>query len=55
MVMPELSAFIGEELAKEAAISKGKLKAHEPREGLRKMNNDGKKDKNKKAKDGDDA
>ena len=46
MVMPELSSFIGEELAKEAAISKGKLKAHELREGLRKMhdpkNNKGK-------------
>ena len=39
MVMPELSTFIGEELAKEAAISMGKIKAHELREGLRKMNN----------------
>ena len=39
MVMPELSTYIGEELAKEAAISKGKIKAHELREGLRKMNN----------------
>ena len=39
MVMPELGTFTGEELAKEAAASKGKLKAHELREGLRKMNN----------------
>ena len=39
MLMPELSTFIGEELAKEAAVSKGKLKAHELREGLRRMSN----------------
>ncbi len=35
MVMPELSAHIGEELAKEAAISKGKIKAHELRQKLK--------------------
>ena len=39
MVMLELSTSIGEELAKEAAISKGKIKEHELREGLRKINN----------------
>ena len=44
MVMPELSAFIGEELAKEAAVSKGRVKALELRESLRKINT-GKKDK----------
>ena len=38
MVMPELSTFIGEELAKEAAVSKGRIKAHELREGLRRIN-----------------
>ena len=35
MVMPELSAHIGEELAEEAAISKGKIKAHELRQKLK--------------------
>ena len=45
MVMPDLSTFIGEELAKEAAVSKGKLKAQELREGLRRMNNPKGKDK----------
>ncbi len=39
---PELSAHIGEELAKEAAISKGKVKAHELREQIKKLK--GKKD-----------
>ena len=35
MVMPELSEYIGEELTKEAAIAKGKLKAHELRQELK--------------------
>lgn len=34
-VMPELSSFIGEELAKEAAISKGRVKAHELRQQMK--------------------
>ena len=37
-VCPELSEYIGEELAKEAAITKGKVKAVELREQVRKMN-----------------
>ena len=39
MVMPALTSFIGEELAKEAAVSKGRVKAHELREQIRKINN----------------
>ena len=46
--MPALACFIGEELAKEAAISKGKLKAHELRESLKKLGNNNGKNKNKK-------
>ena len=37
-VMPSLSEYIGEELAREAAVSKGKVKAHEFREKLRLLN-----------------
>ena len=37
MVMPALSAFIGEELAKEAAVTKGRVKAHELRASLSKI------------------
>ena len=37
MVMPELSEYIGEELSKEAAVSKGKVKAHELRQQLQKL------------------
>ena len=40
-VMPELSNFIGEELAKEAAVSKGRVKAHELRLQLRKLQKPG--------------
>ena len=36
-VMPELSEYVGTELAKEAAISKGKMKAYELREQLKKI------------------
>ena len=44
-VMPELSEYIGEELAKEAAITKGKVKAHELREQVKKLGRgSGKKD-----------
>ena len=35
IVMPELSAYIGEELAKESAILKGKVKAQELRDKIR--------------------
>ncbi len=38
MVMPELTSYIGEELAKEAAVTKGKVKAHELREQIKKLN-----------------
>ena len=38
MVMPQLSAYIGEELAKEAAVTKGRVKAHELRASLQKIN-----------------
>ena len=37
MVMPALTSFIGEELAKEAAVTKGKVKAHELRAQIRKL------------------
>ncbi len=37
--MPELSAFVGEELQKEAKITKGHLKVVELREQVRKMQN----------------
>ena len=37
MVMPELSEYIGEELSKEAAVSKGKVKAHELRQQMQKL------------------
>ncbi len=37
MVMPALSEHIGNELAKEAAITKGKVKAHELRAQVKKM------------------
>ena len=37
-VMPALSQFIGDELGKEASVSKGKVEAHEFREKLRQMN-----------------
>ena len=36
MVMPALSTYIGEELAKEAAVTKGRVKAHELRESIKK-------------------
>ena len=36
MVMPALAEFIGNELAKEAAITKGKVKAHELRAQVKK-------------------
>jgi hypothetical protein len=36
-VMPELSTFIGEELMKEAQITKGRVKAHELRETVKKL------------------
>jgi hypothetical protein len=36
-VMPALAEYIGEELGREAAISKGKVKAHEMRQQLRKL------------------
>jgi hypothetical protein len=36
-VMPELSTFIGEELLKEAQITKGRVKAHELREQVKKL------------------
>jgi len=36
-MMPELSAHVGDELAKEAAITKGRLKAHEMREQVKKL------------------
>ncbi len=36
-VVPELSNYVGEELSKEAAITKGKLKAHEMREQVKKL------------------
>ena len=55
MCMPALSEFIGGELAKEAAISKGKVKAHELRESIKKMGGggggEGGKDKKKKKDD----
>jgi hypothetical protein len=35
--MPELSTFIGEELMKEAQITKGRVKAHELRETVKKL------------------
>ena len=38
MVMPALTSFIGEELSREAAITKGKVKAHELRAQLKKLN-----------------
>eukprot|EP00973_Karenia_brevis_P038761 5349927-Karenia_brevis.AAC.1 len=38
-VMPELSEYIGEELGKEAAITKGRVKAHELREQSKKLRN----------------
>ena len=41
MVMPALTAYVGEELAKEAAITKGKVKAHELREQIKKLNGGG--------------
>ncbi len=34
---PRLATYIGEELTKEAAISKGKIKSHELREQMRKL------------------
>ena len=37
-VMPQLSEYIGEELAREAAITKDKVKAHELREQVKKLN-----------------
>ena len=40
-VMPALSEYIGNELGKEAAISKGKVKAHQLREDIKKMNQTG--------------
>ena len=42
-VMPELSEYIGEELAKEAAITKGKVKAYELREQVKKLAKGGRK------------
>ena len=36
-VMPQLSEFVGDELGKEAAITKGKVKAHQLREEMRKL------------------
>ena len=36
-VMPQLSMFVGEELAREAVITKGKVKAHELREQMKKL------------------
>ena len=38
MVMPALSEHIGNELAREAAITKGKVKAHELRAQVKKLN-----------------
>eukprot|EP00972_Heterocapsa_arctica_P083138 12251675-Heterocapsa_arctica.AAC.1 len=35
--MPELSSFIGEELMKEAQITKGRVKAYELRETVKKL------------------
>ena len=49
MVMPALASSIGEELTKEAAITKGKVKAHELREQVRRLN--GGKDKKRGADD----
>ena len=40
-VMPELSEHIGTELSKEAAISKGRVKAHELRAQLKKLQKGG--------------
>ena len=40
-VMPELSTFIGEELLKEARITKGRVKAHELREQVKKLSKGG--------------
>ena len=37
MVMPALAEHIGSELAKEAAITKGKMKAHELRAQVKKL------------------
>jgi hypothetical protein len=39
--MPALAEFIGEELGREAAIAKGKVKAHEMRQQLRKLGGGG--------------
>ena len=39
MAIPALTSFIGEELAKQAAVFKGRVKAHELREQIRKINN----------------
>ena len=39
--MPELSTFIGEELLKEARITKGRVKAHELREQVKKLSKGG--------------
>ena len=39
MAMPALTSFIGEELAKQAAVFKGRVKAHELREQIPKINN----------------
>jgi hypothetical protein len=36
-VMPELAEFLGQELAKEASISKGRIKAHELRQQLNRL------------------
>ena len=36
-VMPALAEYIGEELAKEAAITKGRVKAHELRQQVRNL------------------
>ena len=44
-IMPELSEYVGTELAKEAAISKGKMKAYELREQLKKISKGGGKGK----------
>ena len=41
-VCPELSEYIGEELAREAAISKGRVKAVELRQQIKKLNVGGK-------------
>ena len=40
-VMPALSEYIGTELGKEAAVSKGMVRAHQLREGMKKLNGGG--------------